>query len=121
MDAASPPLEKPFAPGPFHYRDFTLYQFARVLLIMAGQIVILALQWQVYALTQSKLQLGMIGLAQFLPNFIASLPAGHIADRFSRRGIIMVCALANTATISAQRAASSSAQASAASVLLRLT
>ncbi|HEV3026486.1 MAG TPA: MFS transporter [Planctomycetota bacterium] len=100
MDTAAAPLETPSGLGPFRYRDFSLYQFARMLLIMGGQIVIIALQWQVYALTQSKLQLGMIGLAQFLPNFLASLPAGHVADRVSRRGIVMVCALANTATIS---------------------
>ncbi|HVR85836.1 MAG TPA: MFS transporter [Planctomycetota bacterium] len=100
MDTAAALLEKPSGLGPFRYRDFSLYQFARMLLIMGGQIVIIALQWQVYALTQSKLQLGMIGLAQFLPNFLASLPAGHFADRVSRRGIVMFCALANTATIS---------------------
>jgi MFS family permease len=100
MDAAASPPGMPSAQGPFRYRDFSLYQFARMLLIMGGQIVIIALQWQVYALTQSKLQLGMIGLAQFLPNFLASLPAGHFADRVSRRGIVMVCALANAATIS---------------------
>jgi MFS family permease len=100
MEAAAPPPEKPSGPGPFRYRDFSLYQFARMLLIVGGQIVIVALQWQVYALTQSKLQLGMIGLAQFLPNILASLPAGHVADRVSRRGIVMVCALANAATIS---------------------
>jgi len=100
MDAAAPALEKPRALGPFQYRDYSLYQFARMLLIMGGQIVVIALQWQIYALTQSKLQLGMIGLAQFLPNILAALPAGHFADRISRRAIIMVCALANAATIS---------------------
>src|SRR5579859_6188575 len=100
MDAGAPAPEYAPPPGPFRYRDYSLYQFARMLLIIGGQIVIVALQWQVYALTQSKLQLGMIGLAQFLPNILASLPAGHCADRVSRRGIVMVCALANAATIS---------------------
>jgi len=100
MDAGAPAPEHASPAGPFRYRDYSLYQFARMLLIMGGQIVIIALQWQVYALTQSKLQLGMIGLAQFLPNILASLPAGHFADRVSRRGIVMVCALANAATIS---------------------
>src|SRR5579862_648720 len=100
MDTAAALQEKPSGLGPFRYRDFCLYQFARMLLIMGGQIVIIALQWQIYALTQSKLQLGMIGLAQFLPNILAALPAGHFADRVSRRAIIMICALANAATIS---------------------
>lgn len=90
----------PSALGPFRFRDFSLYQFARVLLILGGQIVILTLQWQVYELTQSNLQVGMIGFAQFLPNILAALPAGHFADRVSRRGIVMCCALANALTIS---------------------
>jgi MFS family permease len=89
--------ERPSALAPFRYGDFTLYQVARILLIMAGQFVILALQWQIVYLTNDALQLGMIGLAQFLPNLIFSLPAGHVADRLNRRAIIMVCALANAA------------------------
>jgi MFS family permease len=87
--------ERPSALAPFRHPDFTLYQVARILLIMAGQFVILALQWQIVHLTNDALQLGMIGLAQFLPNLLFSLPAGHVADRLNRRTIIMVCALAN--------------------------
>ncbi|HUR38196.1 MAG TPA: MFS transporter, partial [Planctomycetota bacterium] len=100
MDAAPPPTERVSAFAPFRHGDFALYQFARTLLIVGGQIVIVALQWQVYALTQSNYHLGMIGLAQFLPNILAALPAGHVADRVSRRAIVMTCALANTVTIS---------------------
>jgi hypothetical protein len=85
----------PFAP--FAHADFTVYQIARILLILAGQFIILALQWQILHLTNDPLQLGMIGLAQFLPNLLFSLPAGHAADRVNRRAIIMVCALANAA------------------------
>jgi MFS family permease len=100
MDASAAAHAPAAALGPFGHRDYSLYQFARVLLILAGQIVIIALQWQVYALTQSNYHVGMIGLAQFLPNILASLPAGHFADRVNRRAIVMVCALANTATVS---------------------
>lgn len=104
MEAAaappSPPTERTSAFAPFHHRDFSLYQFARSLLIVGGQIVIVALQVQVYALTQSNYHVGMIGLAQFLPNILLALPAGHVADRVSRRAIVMTCALANTLTIS---------------------
>src|SRR3954465_3052227 len=101
MDAAPPPpTERASAFAPFRHGDFTLYQFARTLLIVGGQIVIVALQWQVYALTQSNYHLGMIGLAQFLPNILMALPAGHIAARISRRAIVMTCALANTLAIS---------------------
>jgi len=96
MEAAAPD-ERPSALAPFRHGDFTLYQAARILLIMAGQFVILALQWQILHLTDDPLQLGLIGLYQFLPNLLFSLPAGHVADRLNRRGIIMVCALANAA------------------------
>ena len=99
--AALPPAtERSSAFAPFRHRDFGLYQFARTLLIVGGQVVIVALQVQVYALTQSNYHVGMIGLAQFLPNILLALPAGHVADRISRRAIVMTCALANTVTIS---------------------
>lgn len=84
--------------APLRHPDFTLYQAARILLILAGQLVIVGLQLQVLHLTDSNFHLGMIGLAQVVPNLITCLPAGHIADRISRRAIIMICALANAAT-----------------------
>jgi MFS family permease len=96
----APVTERGSAFEPFRHGDFCLYQFARSLLIIGGQIVIVALQVQVYALTQSNYHVGMIGLAEFLPNILMALPAGHVADRISRRGIIMTCALVNTLTIS---------------------
>jgi len=99
--AASPPItERASAFAPFRHGDFCLYQFARTLLIVGGQVVIVALQSQVYALTKSNYHVGMIGLAQFVPNILMALPAGHIADRISRRAIVMTCALANTVAIS---------------------
>src|SRR5581483_8978024 len=96
----APATDRRSALAPFLQGDFTLYQFARILLIVGGQIVIVALQVQVYALTQSNYHVGMIGLAEFLPNVLMALPAGHVADRVNRRGIIMTCALVNAATIS---------------------
>lgn len=97
---SAPVTERGSAFEPFRHRDFNLYQFARSLLIIGGQVVIVALQVQVYALTQSNYHVGMIGLAEFLPNILMALPAGHVADRVSRRGIIMTCTLVNTVTIS---------------------
>ena len=88
-DAETPAatIEKPSPFAPFAHADFTIYQVARILLILAGQFVILALQVQVYTLTRSNLHLGLIGLAQFLPNVLLSLPAGHFADHLNRRTI----------------------------------
>ncbi len=90
-------LEKPSALAPLRHRDFTLYQIARIFLILAGQLVIVGLQLQILHLTNSNFHLGMIGLAQVLPNVLMCLPAGHFADRVNRRAIIMSCALANAA------------------------
>ena len=99
VEAPAAAAERTSPLAPFAHADFTIYQIARVLLILAGQFVILALQWQVLQLTDDALQLGMIGLAQFVPNLIFSLPAGHVADRMNRRGIIMICALANAVNV----------------------
>src|SRR5437762_1091961 len=51
-----------------------------------------AVGWQVYAITGRALDLGYVGPAQFLPALGLSLVTGHVADRFDRRAIIMVCA-----------------------------
>ena len=50
-----------------------------------------AVGWQVYAITKNPLDLGLIGLAQFLPFIVLVLPAGQIADRFDRRLILAMC------------------------------
>ncbi len=50
-----------------------------------------AVGWQIYALTHSTFQLGLVGLAQFLPMVLLTLPAGHAADRYNRR---MICVIA---------------------------
>src|SRR5438552_12272685 len=93
---ATAPRPSPYAP--FLHGDFTLYQIARVFLIIGGQIFIVALQWQVYELTNSTLHSGMIGLVQFLPSVVFSLVGGHAADRLDRRRIVMMCAWASAAT-----------------------
>ena len=94
--AATAEVPSPFAP--FHHGNFTLYQLARVFLIIGGQMFIVALQWQVYDLTGSTLQSGMTGLVQFLPNVLLSLFGGHVADRLDRKRIVMACAWASAAT-----------------------
>jgi MFS family permease len=52
---------------------------------MAFQVQSVAVGWQIYALTHSTLQLGMVGLAQFLPMVLLTLVAGHAADRYDRK------------------------------------
>jgi MFS family permease len=61
------------------------------------QMQSVAIGWQVYDLTHRPLDLGFVGLAQFLPAIVLSLFAGQTADRFDRRGIMRVCQLAQMA------------------------
>jgi MFS family permease len=77
----------------FRHRDFTLYLGARTLSSLAAQMIIVAVGWQVYQLTGRLLDLGLIGLSQFLPFLCLVLFAGHTADQFDRRLILIVCTL----------------------------
>ncbi|HXC95862.1 MAG TPA: MFS transporter [Edaphobacter sp.] len=75
----------------FKSRDFRLYQAARLMVIVGAEAQSVAVGWQVYALTNSALDLGYTGLALFLPGVFVMLAAGHAADRFDRRKIILLC------------------------------
>ncbi len=77
----------------FKSRDFRLYQTARLMVILGAEAQSVAVAWQVYALTHSALDLGYTGLALFLPGIFVMLAAGHVADRFDRRKIILLCYL----------------------------
>ena len=72
-------------------RNFALYLSARVLGTLAVQMQSVAIGWQVYQMTGSLFDLGLIGLAQFAPFLVLILLAGHVADRHDRRLIIVAC------------------------------
>jgi MFS family permease len=74
-------------------RRYALYLFSRVALIVAAQMLSVAVGWQVYEITGKALALGFSGLALFLPGFFLALPGGHLADVRDRRKILMVCHL----------------------------
>lgn len=57
----------------------------------ASQILTVAVGWQVYALTSSAFDLGMVGLVQFLPTAILVFVAGHASDRYDRKRVIQLC------------------------------
>jgi MFS family permease len=61
------------------------------------QMLEVAIGWEVYAQHRSALDLGWIGLAEFIPMFVLALPAGHLADRFPRRIVFMVALLIGAA------------------------
>lgn len=75
----------------FGYRDFRLYQLARVMVIMGAEAQAVAVAWQVYEITHRAIDLGYTGLVLFLPGLLFLLPAGHVADRYDRRQVILVC------------------------------
>ncbi|HYO97676.1 MAG TPA: MFS transporter [Polyangiaceae bacterium] len=80
------------APGAaFQSRDFRWFQAARGVGVSAYQMQSVAIGWQVYALTGNALDLGFVGLAQFLPAVLLSLFTGHVADRYDRRQVILAC------------------------------
>jgi MFS family permease len=75
----------------FLSRDFVRYQLARVVVIVGAEAQALAVAWQVYQITHRAIDLGYTGLMLFLPGLLFILPAGHVADRFDRRHVILVC------------------------------
>jgi MFS family permease len=70
---------------------FTRYWTGETLLSLGQEIFLVAVGWQIYELTDSALSLGLIGLVQFLPQFVLALPAGHVADNFDRRHVTFLC------------------------------
>ena len=72
-------------------RDFTRFIAARFLATLAVQMQTVAVGWQVYEVTRDPLDLGLVGLSQFLPFVLLVLPAGHLADSRDRRRILAVC------------------------------
>ena len=75
----------------FQHRDFRLFQAGRALSIVGSEMQSVAVGWQVFQITHRPLDLGYVGLVQFLPGILLSLPAGHAADRFDRRGVLLAC------------------------------
>jgi len=88
---------EPVSPQPrrgleaFASQDFRRYQLARVAVILGAEAQSVAVAWQVYSITHRAIDLGYTGLALFLPGLIFLLPAGHVADRFDRRRVILAC------------------------------
>ena len=85
--------DQPIDPATPLYKvpSFRLLFITRVASTTAFQMVGVIVGWHVYELTNSALHLGLIGLAQFLPQFFLMLPAGQIADRLNRRTVLWWC------------------------------
>jgi MFS family permease len=77
----------------FRHVNFVLYVIERFFVVAGLEMLSVAVGWQVYEITRQPLDLGLVGLAQFLPNVFLFLIAGHAADRFSRKNLLLICNL----------------------------
>ena len=80
----------------FQHKDYRFFWMARVSGVLAIEIQITALSWQVYQLTGKALDLGLVGLAQFLPFLMLFLISGSVADRYQRKKIMSICVAIQT-------------------------
>ena len=90
-------LERAWSAGgrvAFQYPNFRYYMTARMLATIASEMQAVAVGWQIYSLTHRALDLGLVGLAQFLPGILLFLVAGQAADRFPRQRILQCCYVA---------------------------
>ena len=75
----------------FTHPAFVLFQIARFLIVAAVEMQAVAVGWQVYEITKRPLDLGYVGLAQFLPGILLFPISGHASDRFERRNVLSAC------------------------------
>lgn len=81
----------PVSSNAFHHRPYVFYMLALGAAGFAVQIMSVSVGWQVYDLTRNPLDLGFVGLAQFMPALLMVLITGLVADKFNRRLIVSIC------------------------------
>jgi MFS family permease len=72
------------------YRDFRLLLTGRLITSFSSEMLSFAIGWELWLRTRSALALGMVGLAQVIPVLLLSLYAGHVADQYNRRRIVLI-------------------------------
>lgn len=78
----------------FRQQHFIRFWWARMVGVTGNQMLMLALSWHMYDITGSAWDLGLVGLFQFAPALLLTLPAGHLADRWHRGRIFAGCMMA---------------------------
>ncbi|HEX2859613.1 MAG TPA: MFS transporter [Alphaproteobacteria bacterium] len=81
------------------HRDFIKLWCARVFSALAFNATTVVVGWRTYELTNSAYALGLVGLFQFLPQLLLTFVVGHVADRFDRRKVLMLCQCAEALTL----------------------
>src|ERR1700751_1599570 len=75
----------------FTHPGFVLFEVARFLIVAAVEMQAVAVGWQGYEITKRPLDLGYVGLAQFLPGILLFPISGHASDRFERSKVLSLC------------------------------
>jgi MFS family permease len=83
------PQNNNFGHSPFRYRDFRIFWMGSFFSSIGTQFTTVAMAWQIYELTHSPLQIGLLGLARALPQMVLLLVAGLLADAMNRRKLMM--------------------------------
>lgn len=81
------------SPSIYRARDLNLFVGSRFISTVAIQVQSVAIGWQIYDMERTPLALGLVGLCQFLPMFLLTLPAGDITDRFNQRRVYSLAAM----------------------------
>ncbi|MFZ2269675.1 MAG: MFS transporter [Azonexus sp.] len=81
----------------FAQRQFLRFWSARLAGMLANQMLMVAVAWQMYDITGSAWDLGLVGLFQFVPALLLTLPAGHVVDRLRRSRVFAMCMLLQAA------------------------
>jgi MFS family permease len=97
MSSSATATSSPGARALFSHPGFAIFFAVRGCSSFAYQIAAVAIGWQVYALTRSAFDLGLIGLMQFLPVAGLTFFAGHAADRYQRHRVVQICQAVETA------------------------
>lgn len=90
MTAAEQAIERHDPYAALRFRDFRLLAFGRFAASMGEQMVSVAIGWELYERTGSALALGLVGLVQVLPVIGLVLVAGHVADQYNRKRIVLI-------------------------------
>ncbi len=78
-------------PSLLRHAVFTRFWVGDIASVLGNQMLVLAVGWQVYEITQSAMSLGLVGLAHFGAQLLFTLPAGHAADRYDRTRVATLC------------------------------
>ena len=82
----------PHAPALYRDRDLYFFVTSRFIATLAIQVQSVAIGWQIYDMERTPMALGLVGLCQFAPMFLLTLPAGDITDRFNQRRVYSLAA-----------------------------